>query len=359
MKKEGPPKPFNNACKVFVSRIPSTFTEESLIRMVEDVTGQQDSIVEVGLVYCDAKESTGEEKARVVPGNKLEHKGFAFMQLKTAEMADMLIQQQTIQCIAKPSSKKKHRLYLSAVSEDRNEANFICFLWQQMRCPYGDDDCKFQHVGPGACLSAVPPTDSRKKTKCWEFVKKGSCKQGANCPFRHPEKKSTDESPTDDTKKKRSNSEKDCINWKTKGKCRKIDTTCPYRHDEAVRDQVLAKKMKKRQLPADNNAESQQHLPSQKKLKQPLSVRVFGLNYETTIADVREFFADCGTIKDVTFPTFEDSGRSKGYCEVLFTSPRAVDRAILFHETELHGRWLSIQSGKMLERQWQSHRAAA
>merc|ERR1712238_192713 len=36
-------------------------------------------------------------------------------------------------------------------------------------------------------------------------------------------------------------SSKDCINWKTKGKCRKMKH-CPYRHDESVKKACLMKK---------------------------------------------------------------------------------------------------------------------
>jgi RNA recognition motif-containing protein len=89
------------------------------------------------------------------------------------------------------------------------------------------------------------------------------------------------------------------------------------------------------------------------KVKQSLSIRVFGLNYDTTETDVRGHFADCGRIMEVTFPLWEDSGRSKGYCGVLFTSPKAVMRAIELDGMELHGRWLRVQEGKMYLRKWE------
>ena len=34
---------------------------------------------------------------------------------------------------------------------------------------------------------------------------------------------------------------KGCINWKTKGKCRKMKS-CPYRHDDTIRKAYLTKK---------------------------------------------------------------------------------------------------------------------
>jgi RNA recognition motif-containing protein len=421
----------DNACKVFVNRIPATFTEESILRLIEEsVSGlPKGSIKDVGLVYekeddNDGDEGKGKEKTDDNDDDGIKarhtkkicpHKGFAFLHMDTAAAATQLIQKQTLKGGATPRSKKRHTIYVSAVSDDRTEDNFCCFLWQQKRCPYGEA-CKFRHVGEGGCVVSVAPsstsaeatntTTKTTKTKCWEFLKKGSCRQGDDCPYWHdPERccravtnaavttndkeegknKTTTSSKTST---KRPDAGKDCIDWKTKGKCRRRETTCPYRHDEALRDKVLAKRQQQRQqqepqettkndnkkkrpmnnmttttTTGDNNdsKESTKNVgpPTKKKqkkmnkVKQPLSVRVFGLNYDTTIDDVRTFFAECGTIQTITFPTFDDSGRSKGYCEVLFTSPKAVDAALQLHETELHGRWLSIQAGKMLVRQWQ------
>ena len=48
-----------------------------------------------------------------------------------------------------------------------------------------------------------------------------------------------------------------------------------------------------------------------------------------------------------SFPMYDDSGRSKGYCGVLFTSPKSVEKAVALDGSELHGRWLRIQEGKM------------
>jgi len=55
----------------------------------------------------------------------------------------------------------------------------------------------------------------------------------------------------------------------------------------------------------------------------------------------------------VEFPRFEDSGRSKGYCGVLFQSPKAVAKALELDGEELMGRWLRVQAGKMLLDQWE------
>ena len=93
---------------------------------------------------------------------------------------------------------------------------------------------------------------------------------------------------------------------------------------------------------------------AKKKQKQPLAVRVFGMAYDTKEQDVRELFKDCGMIHRIVFPTFEDSGRSKGYCGVWFASPKAVVKAEILDGTQLLGRWLRIQSGKTMDvKEWE------
>jgi hypothetical protein len=198
------------------------------------------------------------------------------------------------------------------------------------------------HEGEGGCLEKKEKGASNKKKKCFDY-RKGKCKLGDECPFSHDFEVIDKETP----KEKRADSEKDCINWKTKGKCRKGDK-CKYRHDEALREAVLAKKKKRKGPGNEDDAESARS-------RQPLSIRVFGLNYDTHEADVREFFKDCGIIVEVTFPKFEDSGRSKGYCGVLFQSPKAVAKAVELDGLELQGRWLRVQAGKMYLKQWEEH----
>ena len=217
----------------------------------------------------------------------------------------------------------------------------------------------------------LPTGDANKKPKKCRDYRKGKCKLGDSCPFSHdfdPPSKAKD----DDVQKRgnRPDSEKDCINWKTKGKCRKLDKkTCPYRHDPSVQEAALVKLQKKRKggggggdgTAQDNNDGGKNHdndcknkKRKGKKIKQPLSIRVFGLNYETKETDVRDMFQRCGPIVKLDFPTFEDSGRSKGYCGVTFQSPNAVDKAVRdFEKAELHGRWLSVQAGHMLLDEWE------
>jgi len=261
----------------------------------------------------------------------------------------------------------------------------VCYLWNLNRCPYGDD-CKFKHIGEGGCIKQekdMTPEEQKqlnrkRKGKCFTYKKKGKCSKGDECPFSHdfvPEicvtattSKSTDggDGETNSSTNKstkievvlKSKSEKDCINWKTKGKCRKGDK-CVYKHDPELQQKALEKKAKKRQREGgdkENNDDIDDN-KRQRKEKQPISVRVFGLNYDTKEEDVKEFIESTSghPVKSIVFPLWEDSNRSKGYCGVYFASPKAAKAAVETCDNgELHGRWLRVQTGKsMTIDQWE------
>jgi hypothetical protein len=277
------------------------------------------------------------------------HRGFGFVTFQTKDLYEKAISMPTIKGGRKPTSTKLRTMHLRPYTTSPEEVN-QCYLWSQKRCPYGDD-CKFTHAGPGACLPVVTDeaaTKKKKRTKCFAY-KKGKCTKGDDCPFSH-DFDPVSLKPKDNSDLSRSvpQSEKDCINWKTKGKCRKGDD-CPYRHDPELLEKVEAKKKKRKREEQGVDA------PNAKKEKQPLCIRVFGLAYETTEEDIRAFFEECGKIQDVSFPTFDDSGRSKGYCGIWFSSPKAVAKAIELNGKELLGRWLSVQAGKMYLKEWEAN----
>ena len=389
--------------KIHISRIPTKFNEEIVERILKESLLKQQSEesneeeeqyeVEVELIYPrdeeegdesnqNSNDPTTEEhgndndnpngaKKDKDPTKTKEHRGFGFaiFQGKNANrIHERSLELQTLKGGRKATSTKKYAMYIRpCVSRQDLKNNKVdttvvdpnqCYLWSQHRCPYGDH-CKFNHTGPGSCkILPTASDDQRKKKKgrCFAF-KKGKCKKGDDCPFSHdfvptvqvvaPSEDGGAENKTSDENKKKDipDSEKDCINWKTKGRCRKRDT-CPYKHDPEKCN--LKKKRKQEKLSKEN---AQQQL----KEKQPLSVRVFGMNYETTEEDIRQFFDGCGKIHNVEFPLFEDSGRSKGYCCIHFSSPKAVTKAIELNGQELMGRWLSIQAGKMLVQKWEQY----
>ena len=116
---------------------------------------------------------------------------------------------------------------------------------------------------------------------------------------------------------------------------------------EALRQKGDRKKSKKRKREEARNARAAgggRHRGP----REPLQVRVFGLAYTSTEADVRAFFADCGgTIEEFEMPLWEDSGRSKGFCGLKFSTEAAADAAVAKDGQELAGRWLRIQHGRM------------
>jgi len=344
--------------KIFVSRIPTNFDAASVQRLLEEQLGSG-TVLHVALAYEkeEEKETTKEEDRFYRPNKKAkkltedaeqekQHRGYCFVTLENTGLVQKAIREiQTVRGGAKPTSTKKHTLYIGPCLNDSEEAGDSnqkqpCFLYAKGRCPYGDQ-CKFAHDGPPAGEQQQPTAQNKKAKKCRDH-RKGKCKLGDACPFSHDfEPKSTAMISA------RPDSEKDCINWKTKGKCRKQET-CPYRHDPNVQETALRKKQNK------NDGKGKR---PQRSEKQPLSVRVFGLNYDTQPDAIRALFNDCGPIVNVDFPTFEDSGRGKGYCGVTFQSPKAVDTAVRLSGTELDGRWLSVQAGKMMLEDWEQHHA--
>lgn len=309
-----------------------------------------------------------------------EHRGFGFVTFQSKDIYDKALTMSTIRGGRKPGSKKLSTMYLRPYTTSPGETN-LCFLWVTGRCPYGEE-CKFSHTGAGGCIvigggRGVHDEDEdneakrKKKGKCFAF-KKGKCEKGDDCPFSHDFEPSVLVLPTKDVEKKEDEhidkitipkSEKNCINWKTKAVCRKGEK-CPYLHDPEILKKLMTKKKRKRQTDGnndnnDNDNDDHEGMTGEntndKKRKQPLCIRVFGMAYDTTEQDIRNFFQDCGPIHDITFPTFEDSGRSKGYCGIHFTSPKAVEKAIELDGHDLFGRWLSIQVGKMYLKEWESN----
>jgi RNA recognition motif-containing protein len=366
--------------KIHVSRIPTSFNEESVKRILEEAVGRE-TVKEVALIYKrpddgDNEEETGKKKEKEKKdktknkedvASETEHRGFGFVTFITDDSYQRALDLESVRGGRKATSSRKHTLYLRPYAVKSEASEEMCYLWSQHRCPYGDK-CKFVHEGQGGCLP-VASTSDKKKPKCFAF-KKGRCKKGDECPFSHdfvPSKlhvpsqqqhsqlkdsADQDVAETKETANKsaRPESEKDCINWKTKGKCRK-GGKCPYKHDEALLEAALQKKKRKQEPDGPNDKNNKKSKRSTS--KQPLWIRLFGLNYETREHDVRQFLEGCGTIVEIQFPRFEDSGRSKGYCGVLFQSPKAVAKAVELDGQELMGRWLRIQAGKMLLDQWE------
>ena len=364
--------------KIHISRVPTTFDETVVRRILADHLQIQEDDIHVELIHPRTNENeasakqpsqpTGDSsnqnnddditkfsKSNIKESEPSAHRGFGFITLTKKELYDKIITCSTIKGGRKPTSTKLHTMHIRPYTTSPDETN-QCYLWTQGRCPYGNE-CKFKHNGPGACsVPVAKPADdeSKKRGKCFAF-KKGKCIKGDACPFTHQVQMPSIQMEEPNTSIPKS--ERDCLSWKSRGKCSKADN-CPYRHDPKYIKKVEEKRKRKREAQEGNTKSSTAPDESgNKKQKQPLCIRVFGMAYDTTPEDIKAFFQDCGKIQRMEFPTFEDSGRSKGYCGIWFSSPKAVEKAVELNGQELLGRWLSVQAGKMYLKEWEANHA--
>lgn len=80
-------------------------------------------------------------------------------------------------------------------------------------------------------------------------------------------------------------------------------------------------------------------------------VYVGGLPFTYVEADVRNAFAECGTIEHVHCMRFPDSGKFRGIALVTFASAAAAEKAQTWDGIEWEGRFLVIKPGKALPKE--------
>ena len=77
---------------------------------------------------------------------------------------------------------------------------------------------------------------------------------------------------------------------------------------------------------------------------------VGNLSYNTTDEDLRELFAQAGTVKSVTVMRDRDTGRSRGFAFVEMESNEEATKAIsLFNEREFQDRSLTVNIARPRE----------
>ncbi|KAI9284614.1 hypothetical protein BC943DRAFT_261511, partial [Umbelopsis sp. AD052] len=72
------------------------------------------------------------------------------------------------------------------------------------------------------------------------------------------------------------------------------------------------------------------------------TIWIGGLDYNATNDDVKQLFAECGTVIDARIVSDKMTGRSKGYGYVDFADAETKEKAKEYHETEFMGRQLRI-----------------
>ena len=71
-------------------------------------------------------------------------------------------------------------------------------------------------------------------------------------------------------------------------------------------------------------------------------IHVEGLPYAWTETEMKAHFGGCGEIESIRMPTWQDSGRSKGYGFITFVGVEAVEEALKLDKSEVEGRWLKV-----------------
>ena len=74
---------------------------------------------------------------------------------------------------------------------------------------------------------------------------------------------------------------------------------------------------------------------------------VGGINFKTTEDDLKEAFAQAGTVESAVIITERDTGRSKGFGFVEMSSEDQVKAAIeMWDQKELDGRTLTVNEAR-------------
>jgi len=85
------------------------------------------------------------------------------------------------------------------------------------------------------------------------------------------------------------------------------------------------------------------------KAEESMGAKLFvgGLSYDATEDELREIFSAHGDLKDVHIATDKETGRSKGFAFVTFSSKKEGTSAIKeLNDTEIHSRKITVQESK-------------
>ena len=75
-------------------------------------------------------------------------------------------------------------------------------------------------------------------------------------------------------------------------------------------------------------------------------IYVGNLSYNTTETELRDFFAQYGTIEDIKLIMDRETGRSKGFGFITYSSGQEGDNALVANGTDLDGRKLNVNIAK-------------
>ena len=79
------------------------------------------------------------------------------------------------------------------------------------------------------------------------------------------------------------------------------------------------------------------------------TVFVRNLNFRADEGALAEFFAQCGELADLRLGRDNESGRSRGFCHVAYTTTEAAEKALELNETTFYGRDIVVHMAKSEE----------
>jgi len=81
------------------------------------------------------------------------------------------------------------------------------------------------------------------------------------------------------------------------------------------------------------------------------TIFVDGVPYQWNIEKIEEFFSSCGKVTGVKAPTWQDSGRLRGFAHVTFSSPAEQKKGLALDGTKVgaKGRYLKIEAAKAVD----------
>mmetsp|Transcript_90139 Transcript_90139/g.149354 ORF Transcript_90139/g.149354 Transcript_90139/m.149354 type:complete len:348 (+) Transcript_90139:73-1116(+) len=125
-----------------------------------------------------------------------------------------------------------------------------------------------------------------------------------------------------------------------------------------VEQEAPAKKRKKgkraqqasAETAGDDDAEASTGEKKSEPAKQAVDCTIFvdGVPYAWTANKVEQFFEQCGTITEVRAPTWQDSGRLRGFAHVTFADKAAAKKGLAMDgcKVDKKGRFLKIEAAK-------------
>ncbi|RHY31642.1 hypothetical protein DYB32_003302 [Aphanomyces invadans] len=94
---------------------------------------------------------------------------------------------------------------------------------------------------------------------------------------------------------------------------------------------------------ADETAVDTAQLEQDATDKTRATVYVEGISYDADESAIVSHFAECGAVKEVRLPRYQDSGKPRGYAHVVFDTDKAAAKALALDGKYMMKRYLTVK----------------